>query len=157
MGGVEIPHDRGLDGHSDADVVAHAVMDALLGAAALGDIGVYFPADDMRYKDICSMLLLTEVGKILADNRYAVCNIDVTIIAQEPKLSRYIPNMRRTIADALSIGDDCVGIKATTEEGMGFTGERIGIACHAVCLINIVKENKVYAGDSVGIKSYQNL
>ena len=135
LGGVEIPFERGLDGHSDADVLVHAVMDALLGAAALRDIGVLFPDNDPAYKNISSMLLLDRVMLTLEHAGYAVGNVDVTVLAQRPKLKDYIPVMRENLARAMKIPLDCVNIKATTEEGLGFTGSGEGIACHAVCLL----------------------
>ena len=135
LGGVEIPFERGLDGHSDADVLVHALMDALLGAAGLRDIGVLFPDNDPAYKNISSMLLLDRVMQTLERAGYAVGNVDVTVIAQRPKLKDYIPVMRENLARAMKIPLDCVNIKATTEEGLGFTGSGEGIACHAVCLL----------------------
>ena len=132
LGGVEIPYEKGLLGHSDADVLLHAVMDALLGAAALGDIGQHFPDSDERYKGISSVELLKEVGKILQENGYLIENIDSTVIAQRPKLLPYRPQMAKNIADALGIEPDQVSVKATTEEGLGFTGERLGIKAVAV-------------------------
>ena len=135
LGGVEIPFERGLDGHSDADVLVHALMDALLGAAGLRDIGVLFPDNDPAYKNISSMLLLDRVMQTLERAGYAVGNVDVTVLAQRPKLKGYIPVMRENLARAMKIPLDCVNIKATTEEGLGFTGSGEGIACHAVCLL----------------------
>ena len=135
LGGVEIPFERGLDGHSDADVLVHALMDALLGAAGLRDIGVLFPDNDPAYKNISSMLLLDRVMQTLERAGYAVGNVDVTVLAQRPKLKDYIPVMRENLARAMKIPLDCVNIKATTEEGLGFTGSGEGIACHAVCLL----------------------
>lgn len=135
LGGVEIPFERGLDGHSDADVLVHALMDALLGAAGLRDIGVMFPDNDPAYKNISSMLLLDRVMQTLERAGYAVGNVDVTVLAQRPKLKHYIPVMRENLARAMKIPLDCVNIKATTEEGLGFTGSGEGIACHAVCLL----------------------
>ncbi len=135
LGGVEIPFERGLDGHSDADVLVHALMDALLGAAGLRDIGVLFPDNDPAYKNISSMLLLDRVMQTLERAGYAVGNVDVTVLAQRPKLKDYIPVMRENLACAMKIPLDCVNIKATTEEGLGFTGSGEGIACHAVCLL----------------------
>lgn len=135
LGGVEIPFERGLDGHSDADVLVHALMDALLGAAGLRDIGVLFPDNDPAYKNISSMLLLDRVMQTLERAGYAVGNVDVTVLAQRPKLKDYIPVMRENLAYAMKIPLDCVNIKATTEEGLGFTGSGEGIACHAVCLL----------------------
>ena len=138
LGGVEIPWEKGLDGHSDADVLTHAVMDALLGAAAMGDIGKLFPDMDDRFLGICSMELLTEVGSRLRAAGYAVGNIDATVIAQRPKLAPYIDTMRSNIADALETDVSNISIKATTEERLGFTGSGEGIAAHAVCLIEHV-------------------
>lgn len=135
LGGVEIEHETGLLGHSDADVLLHAVCDALLGAAALGDIGIHFPDRDESYRGISSLILLQKTGKLLADNHWKVGNIDATLIAQKPKISPYIPKMIRNIANALQIGEDCVSIKATSEEKLGFTGREEGMAAHAVCLI----------------------
>ena len=135
LGGVEIPFELGLDGHSDADVLLHAVMDALLGASGLGDIGLQFPDTDMRYKGISSMVLLNEVAKKIVEKGYRVVNVDVTMIAQLPKLRPYIPKMTENIAAQLSMDTDCVNVKATTEEGLGFTGNLKGLACHAVCLL----------------------
>ena len=135
LGGVKIPYHLGLDGHSDADVLLHAVMDALLGAAALRDIGYHFPDTDPAYKGADSMELLKIVGQKLADTGYRVGNIDVTMIAQRPKLKDYIPAMAENIARALDIPADRVNVKATTEEGLGFTGSGEGMCCHAVCLL----------------------
>ena len=135
LGGVKIPYEKGLLGHSDADVLLHAVMDALLGAAGLGDIGVHFPDTDMAYKGADSGKLLEAVrGKISAAG-YRVGNIDVTMIAQKPKLKDYIPQMRQNIADRLGVSCNQVNVKATTEEHLGFTGDGSGMACHAVCLL----------------------
>ncbi len=135
LGGVEIPSELGLLGHSDADVLLHAVMDALLGAAALRDIGYHFPDTDMRYKGISSMELLGCVAEKIAAAGYKVGNIDVTVIAQAPKLKPYIPQMAENIAQKLAISPEQVNVKATTEEGLGFTGQMQGMACHAVCLL----------------------
>lgn len=135
LGGVQIPFDRGLLGHSDADVLTHAVMDSLLGAASLGDIGLLFPDRDPAYLGISSLTLLSRVGALLSEHRYTVGNIDATVIAEEPRLRPYIEEMRKRIADALGIETERVNVKATTEEGLGFTGERLGIAAHAVCLL----------------------
>ncbi len=135
LGGVEIPFELGLLGHSDADVVLHAVMDALLGAAALRDIGYHFPDTDMQYKDADSGKLLKAVGEKIAAAGYRVGNIDVTILAQQPKLKPYILQMRDNIAAGLGIDPGRVNVKATTEEGLGFTGAMEGMACHAVCLL----------------------
>ena len=134
--GVEIPWERGLDGHSDADVAVHALMDALLGAAAMGDIGRLFPDNDPKYKGISSMLLLEEVMERLLTAGFTVGNADLTIIAQRPKLKDYIPQMRENLAAALGIDPARMNVKATTEEGLGFTGSGEGIACHAVCLLD---------------------
>lgn len=135
LGGVEIPWEMGLDGHSDADVLAHAIMDALLGAAALGDIGLLFPDTEEKYRGADSLRLLTRVGEVLSENGYYVENIDATVIAQRPKLRPYIDQMRLKIAAALDLDVTRVSVKATTEEGLGFTGEGLGIAAQAVCLI----------------------
>lgn len=135
LGGVEIPYEKGLLGHSDADVLVHAVMDALLGAAALGDIGQHFPDNDPQYKDISSILLLEKVGQLLNEKGYRVVNIDSIVIAQKPKLLPYRPQMAENIAQALGIPVDCVSVKATTEEGMGFTGTGDGMASQAVVLL----------------------
>ena len=136
LGGIQIPFELGLLGHSDADVLLHAIMDALLGAAALGDIGQHFPDTDERYKGADSMLLLREVCRILRENGYTIGNIDSTVIAQKPKLKDYIPQMRQTIADNCGIDVSQVSVKATTEEKLGFTGRLEGISAHAVCLID---------------------
>lgn len=135
LGGVKIPYERGLDGHSDADVLLHAVMDALLGAAALRDIGYHFPDTDPAYKGANSLELLKTVGQKLTAAGYRVGNIDVTMIAQRPKLKEYIPTMAQNIAAALGIGAGQVNVKATTEEHLGFTGTGEGMSCHAVCLL----------------------
>ncbi len=140
LGGVEIPWEKGLDGHSDADVLTHAVMDALLGAAAMGDIGKLFPDTDDRFLGICSMEPLTEVGSRLRAAGYAVGNIDATVIAQRPKLAPYIDAMRKEIAERLQIDVSRVSVKATTEEHLGFTGSGDGIAAHAVCLLEDGRE-----------------
>ena len=140
LGGVEIPWEKGLDGHSDADVLTHAVMDALLGAAAMGDIGKLFPDTDDRFLGICSMELLTEVGSRLRAAGYAVGNIDATVIAQRPKLAPYIDAMRKEIAERLQIDVSRVSVKATTEEHLGFTGSGDGIAAHAACLLEDGRE-----------------
>ncbi len=135
IGGVNIPFEKGLLGHSDADVLLHAVSDALLGAAALGDIGKHFPPGDPQFKDIDSRILLSKVRELLAVEGYAVVNIDSTILAEKPKMLPFIPQMRQNIADALDIDVSKVSVKATTEEGLGFTGQGLGIAAHAVCII----------------------
>lgn len=135
LGGVKIPYELGLDGHSDADVLLHAVMDALLGAAALRDIGYHFPDTDEAYRGADSRLLLEEVGRKLTAAGYRVGNIDVTMIAQRPKLKDYIPAMQENIARSLGIEVSRVNVKATTEERLGFTGTGAGMSCHAVCLL----------------------
>lgn len=136
LGGVSVPCDRGLAGHSDADVLTHAVIDALLGAAGLGDIGEHFPDTDEEFKGVSSLKLLAKTSVMLKARRYFVSNVDATVIAQQPKLSPYKEQMRLNIAEALGIDACAVSIKATTEEGMGFTGKGDGIACHAVCLLS---------------------
>lgn len=135
LGGVNIPYEKGLLGHSDADVLTHAVMDALLGALALGDIGKLFPDTDPDYEGADSIKLLEKVGEIISSQGYIVVNIDSTVIAQRPKLSPYIEKMRSNIARAVHRDIDCVSVKATTEEKLGFTGEGLGIAAHAVVLL----------------------
>lgn len=146
VGGVKIPHRYGLLGHSDADVLLHAIMDALLGAAALGDIGRHFPDTDSRYKGISSMKLLEHVRDLLEENGYVVENIDATVIAQKPKLRPYIEQMEENIAETLGIAKDQINIKATTEEGLGFTGTQQGISAQAVCLLNGFYESSVAVG-----------
>ena len=162
LGGVEIPHTLGLLGHSDADVLVHAIMDALLGAAALGDIGKHFPDTDPQYKGISSMKLLEHVRLLLEKNGYVVENIDATVIAQKPKLRPYIAQMEENIAKTLGIAKEQINIKATTEEGLGFTGERRGIAAHeeglgftgteegissqAICMLNGFYESSMVVG-----------
>lgn len=136
LGGVKIPYELGLLGHSDADVLLHAVMDALLGAAALRDIGYHFPDTDPTYKGADSLELLRAVGQKIDDAGYTVGNIDVTMIAQRPKLKDYIPQMVGNIASALGLAENQVNVKATTEEKLGFTGSGEGMRCHAVCLLN---------------------
>ena len=138
LGGVEIPYEKGLLGHSDADVLAHAVMDAVLGAAALGDIGKHFPDTDEAYKGASSIELMERVCEILSEEGYRVVNVDSTVIAQRPKLAAYLEEMRQNMADALGVDPDRVSVKATTEEGLGFTGAGEGIAAQAVCLIEEV-------------------
>lgn len=135
LGGVTIPYELGLLGHSDADVLLHAIMDSLLGAAALGDIGKHFPYTDDRFKGISSIKLLTEVGKLISEKGYKIENIDATIIAQKPKMAPHIPLMRENIASALNIELDKINVKATTEEGLGFTGEGKGISSQSICLL----------------------
>ena len=150
IGGVTIPYEKGLLGHSDADVLTHAVMDALLGAAALGDIGLHFPDSDPAYKGADSIKLLEHVGDLLESKMYYVENIDATILAQAPKMRPHIDDMRKNIANALRIELSCVNVKATTEEGLGFTGAGEGIAAHAVCLIGSIRDLNVPAGSCGG-------
>ncbi len=140
IGGVKIPYEKGLLGHSDADVLLHAIMDALLGAASLGDIGTHFPDTDPQYKGISSIELLKHVGKLLEEKLYVIENIDATIIAQKPKMAPHIPAMVENIANALVIEKDRVNVKATTEEGLGFTGAMEGISSQAICSLVSVKE-----------------
>ncbi|MCR5255313.1 MAG: 2-C-methyl-D-erythritol 2,4-cyclodiphosphate synthase [Acetatifactor sp.] len=140
IGGVEIPYEKGLLGHSDADVLLHAVSDALLGAAALGDIGKHFPDSDPAYKGISSLILLEKVGEMLEEKGYIIDNVDATIIAQAPKMRPYIDTMRENIAKALCIDVDQVNVKATTEEGLGFTGTGEGISSQAVCMITSARD-----------------
>jgi 2-C-methyl-D-erythritol 2,4-cyclodiphosphate synthase len=135
LGGVEIPFDRGLDGHSDADVLVHSIIDALLGAAGLKDIGAHFPSSDPQYKDISSLTLLRHVGGLLLSHSWKVGNIDAAIVAERPHLLDYIPQMRQRIAETLGIGMEQVGVKSTTSKGLGFLGKGEGIAAHAVALI----------------------
>ena len=135
IGGVKIPHTLGLLGHSDADVLLHAIMDAVLGALALGDIGKHFPDSDQRYKGISSLALLSEVCSLMEKEGASVVNIDCTVIAQKPKMAPYIDQMRENIADAFETAKDNVSVKATTEEKLGFTGQELGIAAHAVCIL----------------------
>lgn len=143
LGGVKIPYEKGLLGHSDADVIVHAIMDALLGALALGDIGKHFPDNDPAYEGASSIELLKHVAKIIEEEKYVISNIDSTIIAQKPKLAAYIDDMRKNVADALEVSIDKVSIKATTEEHLGFTGRGEGISSQAVALLMPV-ENYVY-------------
>lgn len=135
LGGVQIPYPQGLAGHSDADVLTHAVMDALFGAAGLGDIGMHFPDTDDRFEGINSLILARETVALVQDAGYSICNIDSTLIAQAPKLSPYLPQMRKALSQALQINTNQINIKATTEEHLGFTGRKEGIAAHAVCLL----------------------
>ncbi|WP_252223147.1 MULTISPECIES: 2-C-methyl-D-erythritol 2,4-cyclodiphosphate synthase [unclassified Clostridium] len=135
LGGVEIPYEKGLLGHSDADVLLHAIMDSLLGACALGDIGRHFPDTDNKFKGISSIKLLEEVNKLIIKNRYIINNIDSVIIAQKPKLAPYIDTMRENISNALNINIDQINIKATTEEGLGFTGGMLGISSQSICSV----------------------
>lgn len=144
LGGVNIPYEKGLLGHSDADVLLHAIMDALLGAAALGDIGKHFPDTDPRYKGISSMKLLEHVGRLVDEKLYVIGNIDATIIAQRPKMASHIEQMRKNVAEALYIDIDQINIKATTEEGLGFTGSGEGISAQAAALLDTI-QNCSYA------------
>ena len=150
LGGVTIPHSLGLLGHSDADVLVHAVMDALLGAAGLGDIGLHFPDSDEAYAGISSIVLLSKVREILVEQGYVVGNIDATIIAQKPKLRPYIEDMRRNIAQTLLVEPGCINVKATTEENLGFTGREEGISAQAVCLLE-----SFYEGSEL-LSTYRN-
>ena len=140
LGGVDIPWEKGLLGHSDADVLVHAIMDALTGAARLGDIGKLFPDTDPAYADISSLKLLREVGRLLSEKGFAVVNIDATLLAQAPKVGPYRPRMAANVAEALGIDPEQVNIKATTEEGLGFTGDGSGMAAHAVVLLENISE-----------------
>lgn len=148
IGGVLIPHTLGLLGHSDADVLLHAIMDALLGAAGLGDIGKHFPDTDPQYKGISSIRLMEHVAKLIAEKGYVVENIDATIIAQKPKMRPYIPQMEENIAKALGISTDQINVKATTEEGLGFTGTEQGISSQAICALTTIYESSVAVADS---------
>ena len=152
LGGVKIPYEKGLLGHSDADVMLHAVMDALLGAAALGDIGKHFPDTDPAYKGISSILLLEHVGKLIEEKGYLIGNIDATIIAQRPKMAPHIAQMRKNMAGALHISEDRINVKATTEEGLGFTGEGLGISSQAICLLEEIGN---FAGGDVMFEESQ--
>ena len=154
LGGVTVPYEKGLLGHSDADVLVHAVMDALLGAAALGDIGQHFPDTDPKYKGISSIALLKEVGALLEKEGYVIENIDATIIAQRPKLAAYRPQMAKNIAEALHLELNQVSVKATTEEGLGFTGSGEGISSQAITLLSHMRDfasddRMVYSSDAV--------
>lgn len=153
LGGVVIPYEKGLLGHSDADVLLHAIMDALLGAAALGDIGRHFPDSDEKYKGISSLELLKEVKSLLDEELLIVENIDATIIAQKPKMAPYLQEMRANIAEVLQIDISQVNVKATTEEGLGFTGSGEGIASQAVCLLESVR-NFSYGGNGGSVYAY---
>ncbi|MEI3228648.1 MAG: 2-C-methyl-D-erythritol 2,4-cyclodiphosphate synthase [Lachnospiraceae bacterium] len=150
LGGVEIPHTLGLLGHSDADVLLHAIMDALLGAAALGDIGKHFPDTDEQYKGISSIRLLEHVRDLIEKEGYLIENIDATVIAQKPKLRPYIDQMQENIANALKIEKNQVNVKATTEERLGFTGREEGISSQAICALSSLYENSVMVSDSTG-------
>lgn len=147
IGGVDIPYELGLLGHSDADVLLHAIMDAILGAAALGDIGKHFPDSDPAYKGISSIKLMEHVAKLIEDNHFVIENIDATIIAQKPKMRPYIDTMNENIARALGIEVSRVNVKATTEEGLGFTGSGEGISSQAICMLQTVED--LYANSSV--------
>lgn len=146
LGGVKIPHEMGLLGHSDADVLLHAIMDALLGAAALGDIGKHFPDTDPAYKGISSLQLLKHVRQLIEDKGYVVDNIDATVIAQKPKLRSFIEEMETNIADTLGISKEQVNVKATTEEGLGFSGREEGIAAQAICMLSGLYESSYAVG-----------
>ena len=148
IGGVKIPHTLGLLGHSDADVLLHAIMDALLGAAALGDIGKHFPDTDPKYKGISSIRLLEHVAELITEKGYIVENIDATIIAQKPKMRPHIEKMEENIAQALKVDVSQVNVKATTEEGLGFTGSEDGISSQAICAISSIYENSIAVGGS---------
>ena len=148
IGGVNIPHEKGLLGHSDADVLVHAIMDAILGAAALGDIGKHFPDKDEQYKGISSIKLLEKVGELLDETTYTISNIDATIIAQAPKMRPYIEQMEENVVKALGIEKDQINIKATTEEGLGFTGAKEGISSQAICLVQSIYDGAVTMADS---------
>lgn len=150
IGGVKIPHTLGLLGHSDADVLTHAIMDALLGAAALGDIGKHFPDTDPEFKGADSLKLLEHVGKLITEKGYVVENIDATIIAQRPKMRPHIEQMEANIARALGINTDQINIKATTEEGLGFTGTEAGISSQAICALTSMYEGSYAVADSEG-------
>ncbi len=150
LGGVKVPHTLGLLGHSDADVLLHAIMDALLGAAALGDIGKHFPDTDEKYKGISSMKLLEYVEALLSEKGYIVGNIDATIIAQKPKLRPFIEEMEENVARVLKISKEQINIKATTEEGLGFTGTEEGISAHAICTIMSLYEGSIIVGGNSG-------
>lgn len=150
IGGVTIPHHLGLLGHSDADVLLHAIMDALLGAAALGDIGKHFPDTDPAYKGVSSMKLLAHVGELLEKECYVIENIDATVIAQKPKLRPYIDEMEKNVAEVLHLEKNQVNIKATTEEGLGFTGTEQGISAQAICALSSIYESSVAVGSTPG-------
>lgn len=154
LGGVEIPYEKGLLGHSDADVLLHAIMDALLGAAALGDIGRHFPDTDEKYRGISSLVLLRHVAELLEEKCFVIENIDATVIAQRPKLMPYMDQIKANVAQALKLESDRVNIKATTEEGLGFTGTGEGISAQAVCLLqplaDVIADSRMDAGENVG-------
>lgn len=155
LGGVEVPFEKGLLGHSDADVLTHAIMDAILGAAALGDIGTHFPDTDPQYKDADSIILLQEVGRLVESEFMVIENIDATIMAQKPKLAPFIPEMVKNIANALNLSERQVNVKATTEEGLGFTGAGLGMKANAICLINTVN-NFIYEDVLKEAQTYQS-
>lgn len=138
LGGVEIPHSKGLDGHSDADVLLHALMDALLGASALGDIGMHFPNTDPQFRDMSSLALMKQVGNLLRANGFRIVNVDAMLVLERPKILPHVEQMCRNIAEALGIGRDCVSVKATSNEGLGFIGKEEGAVAHAVA--SVVKE-----------------
>jgi len=140
LGGVEIPFDKGLDGHSDADVVVHSIIDALLGATGLGDIGTHFPSTEPSYKDISSVVLLRRVATMLKEGGWQVCNVDATVVAEQPRLTPFIPRMRELISQTLEVSIDRVGVKSTTSKGLGLVGEGKAIAVHAVALVNEVED-----------------
>ena len=142
LGGIEVPFEKGLDGHSDADVLVHAIIDALLGAAGLGDIGTHFPSSEPEYKDISSLTLLRQVGSLLQTHGWQIENIDATIVAEQPQLSPFIPRMRQRISETLGISPEKVGVKSATSKGLGFVGKGEGIAAHAVALVE-----KLLGGD----------
>ena len=150
MGGVNIPHTLGLLGHSDADVLLHAIMDAVLGAAGLGDIGKHFPDTDPAYKGISSIKLMEHVAALIAEKGYVVENIDATIIAQKPKMRPHIPQMEENIAKAMGISVEQINVKATTEEGLGFTGTEQGISSQAICLLTTIYESSVAVAGNAG-------
>ena len=150
LGGVKIPYEKGLLGHSDADVLLHAIMDALLGAAALGDIGKHFPDTDPAYKGASSIRLLEEVGRMIDEKLYVIGNIDATMIAQKPKMAPHIPQMRKNMADALGIPESKINIKATTEEGLGFTGTGEGISSQAIASLDTIANYSYRVGPSEG-------
>jgi 2-C-methyl-D-erythritol 2,4-cyclodiphosphate synthase len=140
LGGVHIPHEKGLSGHSDADVLTHAVMDSLLGAATLGDIGTHFPNTDKAYKNADSLELLKQVVTLLEQHHYAIVNMDATLILQKPKVASFLPSIRDNLARIMNISADFVSVKATTEEGLGFTGREEGIVAMAICLIRVTSD-----------------
>lgn len=156
IGGVDIPHELGLMGYSDADVLLHAIMDAMLGAAALGDIGTHFPDTDAEYKDVSSVYLLKKVIELIDEKLYFIENIDATIIAQKPKLAPYIPAMKKLIAETLGIQEEQVNIKATTEEGLGFTGAMEGMAAQAICSLGSLAQMLDMEGRSNDVMQERN-